>query len=521
MRILILAIFFSLSLNANVEHIHISNPVYDYLLRAQARGFIPNSSLAQLPLQRKEIIDFLDRIKSHENELTNSEILILRKYLNEFGIPFGTVDSLKYRRKINLNFNYKQHNMRVEPLASADARSGDGETATIGNGGFRISGTLGNKLGYNLQATNGTVVSGSRDLLLLDQQLSQNIKFARLNSDFDFTESHVRLDLDWFYMGIARERRLYGNGLFEKLYISNNAPPMDAVFAGVKINNVEYRFLHGSLISFPITDASLNSFGQFPPKYFAMHRFSWRPSWGELAVWEGMIYHDRPMDLAYLNPFAFYKSIEHSLRDRDNSMMGIDANYRPFKNLQLFGNFVLDDIIFSEIGNGYWSNKWAYSFGAMYTSEFNLDLGLEYARVEPFMYTHYNYQNSAVNDSSQFMGYLPPNSDQITLQTRYWWESRYPIKLDFSYYRHGSDVYEGDSLVVEAGGDIFNPNADNDPWTVEFLGGDLNEIFAVNLDIGAELYSGIHAHFVYRFQKESINPDPSHFLRFYIEVSDF
>jgi hypothetical protein len=39
------------------------------------------------------------------------------------------------------------------------------------------------------------------------------------------------------------------------------------------------------------------------------------------GVGEFIIYGRRGIDLSYLNPFAFYKSIEHSNRDRDNSML--------------------------------------------------------------------------------------------------------------------------------------------------------------------------------------------------------
>jgi hypothetical protein len=44
-----------------------------------------------------------------------------------------------------------------------------------------------------------------------------------------------------------------------------------------------------------------------------------------------MIY-SRTLDLAYLSPLSFLKSLEHSLHDRDNAGMGFTAVVRPIKN---------------------------------------------------------------------------------------------------------------------------------------------------------------------------------------------
>jgi hypothetical protein len=68
-----------------------------------------------------------------------------------------------------------------------------------------------------------------------------------------------------------------------------------------------------------------------PPKYVAMHSFTFLPTWGEISFFETMIY-SRTFDLAYLAPLSFLKSLEHSLHDRDNAGMGFTAVVRPIKN---------------------------------------------------------------------------------------------------------------------------------------------------------------------------------------------
>ncbi len=53
----------------------------------------------------------------------------------------------------------------------------------------------------------------------------------------------------------------------------------------------------------------LGAFSEIPEKYMAYHKISLRPSWGEIAFVEQVIYSNRNTDLAYLNPIGFLKSI--------------------------------------------------------------------------------------------------------------------------------------------------------------------------------------------------------------------
>jgi hypothetical protein len=64
-KILIIIIFLIAiaDLRAQVENLPISHPVYDFLLRAETRGFLPHYSLASVPLQRNEITKALELIR--------------------------------------------------------------------------------------------------------------------------------------------------------------------------------------------------------------------------------------------------------------------------------------------------------------------------------------------------------------------------------------------------------------------------------------------------------------------------
>ena len=70
-------------LNAQVEHVPLTSPVYDYLLRAENKGYLEHKSLSSLPLQRKEIISILNQMYSDEN-ISTTDKKIVEFYLKEF-----------------------------------------------------------------------------------------------------------------------------------------------------------------------------------------------------------------------------------------------------------------------------------------------------------------------------------------------------------------------------------------------------------------------------------------------------
>ncbi|MBX3043667.1 MAG: hypothetical protein KIT33_02855 [Candidatus Kapabacteria bacterium] len=543
---IIIICLFSLNLQvafSQVENLQISHPVYQYLERAEARGFLPNMSLNDLPLQRGQVIEALKMINENDTLLSDSERNTLRRYLIEFGINSQTsrivfpssTDStqilfsglLTDDEKFIYRYKDSTHSASFIPLASAELmtrNNNDGfDKAFLGHLGFRLFGTLGNSLGFNLQVTNGALLNGNRELALTDMKYSQNIKFAVLESDIDYTESHIRYQHDWFYAGIGRESRLTGAGFKQRLIMSDNPPAFDAIVIGARTKGFEYKFMHASLLSLPQTyfgwETGPNV--KFVPKYMVTHRLSVRPSWGEISFFENIIYSDRFYDLGYLNPLSFLKSLEHALRDRDNAGMGIDATVRIVDGVQVKGTYFLDDVIFSNIGKGYWGNKAAWNLGVMYSPTIPFDFGVEYTRVEPFTFSHFNIQNSMTHDSYIVSSYLQPNSDRFTFFGNYWWGNRYPLEFAVSYRRWGRNVFDEDGeLIKNVGGSALQTHRPGDPTLgYLFMDGDAEYLTTLDLKTGYEFFRGFN--FMVHYTLYSINSEIDHFVRFTLRFDEF
>jgi hypothetical protein len=506
--IFIISILSVYSVIGQVEHVPLANPVYQFLVRAESRGYLEHGSLAVLPLQKKEITRILKQMFDDRAELSDWEKEALERYMLEFdmiqnqdAVLFDSeTDSLSL---FSMNFFDKDksiyrydstHTVNLDPLVSFDYRydiqDGEARNVLLANAGFRLNGTLSGHLGYFLQATNGSSFAGDRELALEDPRLSQNVKFNDLESDFDFTESHIRFDYDWFYAYIGRETRQWGPGLINNMIINSSIPPMDQLSLGARFEKFEYRFTQGSLLSYPIGLTPNGFTSEYIDKYFVHHRAALRPSWGEIALWETVIYSDRNWDLGYWNPLSFLKSVEHSLRDRDNSIMGLDATIRPFEDWQIKGSFLLDDLVFSELGTDYWSNKWAWNLVVFNSSIDNIDLGLEYSLTKPYTFTHFARKDNYTHDQYQIGSSIPPNSHQIAGSMNFWWGERYPVSVAVTYTEHGANIIDSDTLVRNVGGSPRYGHRGTilDDYYAPFLDGNLEQTLNIDISAGYEVF---------------------------------
>jgi len=496
-----------------VEHVPIENPVYKFLQRSENMGLTYKSSLAKLPMQRKEVSKLLIQIKNNESELNSFDKATLNKYLREFHLVnvedntliFSNSDTIQLisdklfseNEKYLYRLTDSEKTVSLRPLARMEIRKELNDSARqslLGTMGFRLYGNLDNSFGYYLQATNGSQFAGSKAYTLEDSRINENIKFTAYNSDIDFTESHIHYEKKWFNLSIGRENRLLGNGIGTKIYQSAFAPSSDALEIGAKFTGFHYYFTFASVLA---NSDSLGKTGyllKLPPKFIVTHRFSIRPEWGEIGFWESIVFSDRFIELGYLNPLSFFKSLEHALRDRDNSLVGWDFNVRPVKGLSIRGSYILDDIIFGFIGTGYWSNKAAMNLGAEYSSNLGFDIGAEYTRLEPYTFSHFNPVNAYTHDNRPFGSFLQPNSELWMLNMNFWLGSRYPLNLQMQYMRHGDNVYDSQGqLVKNVGGSIDQTiRFGIDSYNVTFLDGNLMKLFTLNLSWQTELVRGFN-----------------------------
>lgn len=479
---------------SQMETVPLGNQVYEFLDRMAVKGILPHYSSAMLPLSRREVAEKIIGISVRLDKLTEAETGFLKKFQQEFAHeidPASEKNTVLFRNPVfndilsdKEKYLYQFHDSALtfygEFLGSIEHRSVAGDLigrAQFGEIGFRLRGTVKDRLGYSFRATNGKLF-GDRELALSDRRLRSNVKFNDLNSSyFDFVEAYLRADLGWFDLQFGREHARIGTGYSDRLLLSDNAPVFDALKLDFHYKWFRFTFVHGSLVS----DSTLADESDLN-KYIALHRAQFSiANFANIGLSEMVIYQRQSMEFAYLNPVNFYKSSEHSLKDRDNAFVSIDAEIFPIDGYKFYGTWLIDDIDFSKMGTGWWGNEFGWQ-GGVYAAEVagikDVDAVIEYTRLEPYLYSNRIAGNNYTHRNIGLGHHLNPNSDEWLVEVSYRPSSRVRTWLSFAYERHGDNYYfYGDPVdgpgnyFINYGGDILVGHSDGDSETARFLDG--------------------------------------------------
>lgn len=141
---------------------------------------------------------------------------------------------------------------------------------------------------------------------------------------------------------------------------------------------------------------------QYINKYASLHYISWNAlKWLNVSFFEAIVFQNRSgsnyhsFDVNYLNPIIFYRPVEYSLGSGDNALMGASFKIKVVKNLQLYGQVILDEFFLKEIRarNGWQDNKQGAQAGIKWfniAGVKNLNFLSEVNVARPYSYSHRN-----------------------------------------------------------------------------------------------------------------------------------
>lgn len=220
--------------------------------------------------------------------------------------------------------------------------------------------------------------------------------------DFFTARGYIQMPLikEYVSMQFGHDRNFIGNG-YRSLILSDHANN----YLFLKLSTKIWRFQYTNLFTKMATTDDVSGQGNpIPKKYMAFHHLSLNITDNfNIGIFESIVY-GRPdslnngIDLNYLNPIIFYRSIEHETGDNGNAILGMDFKWNAFKGIQFYGQAVIDEMIVGEFigGDGWWGNKQAAQLGLKYIDVAkinNLDLQLEWNLVRPYTYTHFNEES--------------------------------------------------------------------------------------------------------------------------------
>lgn len=488
---------------AQHENVELDHDVYRYLKEMKVKGIIQKIHDDNPVMSRLEIKRHLLNIESQKDRLSYTEAGLLKKYQDEFydenadssntfqffgsSSGFSSDFSDFFSDKMKYMFSYRDDNANYYLEVLGRILYGQQFEPFVNNSslfdiGFRFRGTVFDKIGYSLTAQKGGI-AGSQDLAsTFDPRLNYNFKYyERFENigNYDFAEGYLRYYIEPadnmnLAFQIGREKLKLGYGYGSKLVLSGDHPILDFVKVDFNYGIFSFTSLHASTVGEFNFDRDKNY-----TKFIAYNRF--KLSFEDLfdfGFGETVIYTGRGIDLAYLNPFSFYKYVEMSIQDRDNAVVFLDMQTNLLNSLEIQGTFFLDENILSHLQElELFSNKTAYQVGAFWYSPFSindLSLVLEFTRIRPYVYSHFSLKNSYTSHSHNLGHRIGPNAEEIHTSLSYNLSEKLRLDLEYQHVRSGENIYDGQgNLIFNAGGDFMIGHRERiDAKYIKFLDGE-------------------------------------------------
>lgn len=489
---------YALGLYSQGLYVPLAKDIYSDLQRQEVKqGLIDSIHLSQLPVRDVCFLQYA----INDTQLFKKQISDYFYYLGspEDGRSVRQKWKNVYRKKVDF-YTYQKNKslVRVNPVIHFGYFSEEDmpNMNFINSRGIEIQGHVDKKIGFYTYITDNQIrapfyvgqqiirQSGSfpggpwvktfkeDQEILLQHDTIGTVDFfnARAYINWNFSE-HIAFQF-------GHDRHFIGNGL-RSLVLSDNAYNTFFLKMKTQLGRFSYQNLFMELSNWP--ELRLNNLIQ--KKYAAIHHLSVNlGSKFNLGLFESIFYargdtSEYPsMELQYLNPLIFYRSVEHGLGSPDNANLGFDFKYAPLKKVQIYGQFVLDDLDFQYLKMDFdslmvkyglkntrsydkyqfWLNKWAVQCGIKYVDAFgleNLDFQLEYNRVRPFTYAHGDQRQNVSHYRQALAHPLGSNFAEKILKINY----KLGEKWRFQYEQFGA-FYGLDSLGSNYGQDIHkNP----------------------------------------------------------------
>ncbi len=302
------------------------------------------------------------------------------------------------------HYSDKKLDLHVNPaLQFSVGRANDGTgTLFVNSRGVEIRGRLDKKVAFYTYLTENQAqypqfINDVRDSTIVipfegfwKQYNNTGVDFLRAQGYIDFGLSKS------ISAQLGFGKHFIGNGV-RSLILSdyaNNYPYL-------RINTETKIFDYTNIFAELIADVDGGSFGVlgvggFSKKYMAMHHLNIKikPNL-HVGLFESVMYGDSTegLKVEYLNPIIFYRAVEQQNGSEDNAMVGMDFKWNIKNRVSLYGQLVIDELLFSEAfaGTGSWRNKQGIQFGTKYIDAFgvsDLMLQAEVNKVRPYTYAH-------------------------------------------------------------------------------------------------------------------------------------
>ena len=447
------------------EHISYTR-IYDYLDELATDGIIELNSVAK-PYARTLIAGKLLEAQAHSRELNKRQQDDLTFFLNEFALELNKLPETKLSMIKNDQltaallqpaFNYRDtlFRARISPIMGMNIIHNSNGTIFKRWYGADLQTMIGKHL---------SIYGSLRDISIDGPLLSRpgylndfpGYEYKESSSGGDYSDSRggIKYTWNWGSVGFVKDNVVWGDNYHGSNILSGKTPSFPMLTLHLKPTKwFDFQYFHGWLVS-NVTDSTryyVNSVDQkkyrMTNKFIAANLFTFTPIRNlNLSVGNSIIYAEETVLPVYFIPFAFYKSIDHTLTkglglENQNSQVFMNFSSRNIKHLHLFTSIFIDDLMWSRfLSSNSERNPISLKVGAE-LSNFpieNLSLTGEFTQTNIITYKHYIPALTWASNGYNLGNYLGDNSREIYLAMCYKPVRGLDLSLSYMNAVHGNE----------------------------------------------------------------------------------
>lgn len=464
---MILFVFINLAAYSQVvyESVQRTN-IYDFLDELANEKVIAINSLVK-PYSRSFIAEKLQEAYAQKEILSKRMVKEIEFYLKDYRLE--TTYNTKGMKPLNI-FHKKDHlassanpvaityrdslvGFSLRPIWGIEYFINSNESAFHRWGGVEGFGYFSSNLGGWV-----SLRDNHENILLTDPSyFNQRLGSPRKGSvkggvDYSETRGGLVYSWKWGAAGIIKDQIIWGNNYNGANIFSGRIPSFAHIMLKLKPTKwFEFNYFHGWLVS-DVVDSSRSYWDGdtyrevMYNKFLAANMFTFTPFKNfNFSFGNSIVYSDMGVHAAYLVPFLFYKSVDHTLNSTNNyagqnAQLFFDISSRNIKHLHLFFTLFVDEFSITRVTNSEEHNFLSYKGGfrlsnwplndLIFTGEFTYTLPMTYQhRISTTTFESNNYN----------MGhYMRDNSMDLYFLLTYKPLRGLRIDLSYNYAVHGN-----------------------------------------------------------------------------------
>jgi len=257
----------------------------------------------------------------------------------------------------------------------------------------------------------------------------------------DAVQAYLSFKLPYFNLFLGRDNLSWGQSRLSSLILSPDSPPMDMLRIEGKWGFFKATSFFTKLDPVEYADSTGISKAR---RYLSAHRLSFRiKEFAQIGFSETVVYggKNRQFELYYLNPLLWFHGAQLNEGEDDNTFLGFDFNFTPFRKILLYGELLIDDFqIEKKNSSDKEPNEIAYSLGTKTVDLFGstgTELSFEYLRINNWTYNQKYPWNRYTFNHKIIGNPLGPDADDLYLSLAGYLRKNLEAKVSFEQMRKG------------------------------------------------------------------------------------